>query len=114
MWDNNHHRDFHTRVNAGKDQSTLEEEAYRQLLSNSLEADTEAAQRAGAHPACMCLLTYQATKQATAALCRCWSCVFVFWLRWLAHWEFTASKGKNAPHMVATACFRIVMRSAAL
>ena len=63
MWDNNHHRDFHTRVNAGKDQSTLEEEAYRQLLSNSLEADTEAAQRAGAHPACMCLLTYQATRQ---------------------------------------------------
>lgn len=53
VWDNNHHRDFHSRVNQpGKDQNTLEEEAYRQLLSNSLEADTEAAQRAGA-PNCM-------------------------------------------------------------
>lgn len=49
VWDNNHHRDYHSRVSSGKDQATLEEEAYRQLLSNSLDSDTEAAQRAGVH-----------------------------------------------------------------
>jgi hypothetical protein len=67
VWDNNHHRDFHSRASTGKDQATLEEEAYRQLLSQALDSDTEAAQRAGAPLAACMSLSVRAAARTHAA-----------------------------------------------
>lgn len=48
VWDNNHHRDFHTLVEKDIDRETFEEETYKRLLAETLDHDTESANRAGA------------------------------------------------------------------
>lgn len=49
VWDNNHNRDFHTLVEKDVDRETLVEETYKRLLAESLDHDTESANRAGVH-----------------------------------------------------------------
>lgn len=49
VWDNNHNRDFHTLVEKDVDREAFEEETYKRLLAESLDHDTESANRAGAH-----------------------------------------------------------------
>lgn len=57
VWDNNHNRDFHTLVEKDVDREAFEEETYKRLLAESLDHDTESANRAGVNPGCTSICT---------------------------------------------------------